>query len=128
MQINEYNLIVALPHRLKGVVPITEISDVITTAVERIANQQDNDDEEEDQEDIPSLPNLRQLFRIGQYLSCRVTALNDRENGSHGRDAIELSLRPEAVNGSVQKKDLTGGVVSFERIQRWITVVVIFLA
>jgi rRNA biogenesis protein RRP5 len=106
-RINELDLFVSLPHQLVGVVPITEISDALTAIVEKVANE----DEDEDMEGTgTALPNLNQLFRVGQWVRCKVTGLQSGENNS--KKVVELSLKPNFVNEDIIKVDVTPGVVS----------------
>ncbi|KAL0094591.1 hypothetical protein J3Q64DRAFT_1844994 [Phycomyces blakesleeanus] len=104
--INDLELIVALPHQLVGVIPITEISTPLTSIVEKVAAQ--GDDEEED-ENI-TLPNLHTLFHVGQWVRCRLTLLQDRTN-KVVKKRIELSMKPEVVNSDLAKADVVPGMV-----------------
>ncbi|KAI8146542.1 hypothetical protein BJV82DRAFT_665505 [Fennellomyces sp. T-0311] len=109
-QINELQLVVSLPYQMQGVVAITEISDPITQAVERVANQQeDEDSDNDDDEEERGLPELNKLFHIGQYVVCRVLSLKDRKE-TKKKNLIELTLRPESINRNVPKVDVDQGV------------------
>ncbi|KAI8646880.1 hypothetical protein BD408DRAFT_428276 [Parasitella parasitica] len=101
--INELDLFVSLPHQLVGVVPITEISDAISAIVEKVANE----DEDEDMEggSATALPNLADLFHVGQWVYCKITALQ-----TEGKKVVELSLKPSLVNEDIDKVDITPGV------------------
>jgi rRNA biogenesis protein RRP5 len=101
--INELDLFVSLPHQLVGVVPITEISDAITAIVEKVANE---DEDEDMEEEATALPNLADLFRVGQWVRCKVTSIQ-----TDGKKIIELSLKPSLVNEDIIKVDITSGVV-----------------
>ena len=119
-------LIVSLPCQLVGHVPITHISSQLTKQLESM----DDDDEdlmEKEDEDGHSQrpPELFEIFHIGQYVRCVVTAV--RPAGTTARDVIvfrrkmdeteracqrvELSLIPEQVNVGVSKDDLMIGFV-----------------
>lgn len=89
-RINELDLFVSLPHQLVGVVAITEISDAITAVVEKVANEDEDEDMEEGSE--TSLPNLAELFYVGQWVRCRVSALQSGDDKQ--KKVIELSLKP----------------------------------
>ncbi|KAG0172965.1 rRNA biogenesis protein rrp5 [Apophysomyces sp. BC1034] len=104
-QISDLELYVSLPHQLSGVVPITEISDALTSMVEKAAEAQDD---EEDNDEKPEIPDLHKLFRVGQWLRCRITLAQDRANGDRRR--LELSLKPQLVNESVAKVDVVPGM------------------
>lgn len=99
IQINELNIVVGLPNQLVGVVPITEVSDQLSTLVEAAA---------EDEDDEIELPNNKDIFYIGQWVQCRVTGV-EGDDGS--KKKIDLSMKPSAVNGSIAKMDVTSGVV-----------------
>lgn len=113
-KIKDLELIVALPSQIIGVVPITEISEQVSAAVERIAGDNDNDEDEEDEgEEEQGLPSLYKLFRVGQFVQCRVVRVqmadpSDKRTKTH----VELTMRPEAVNRDVAKVDVTEGSVS----------------
>ncbi|KAG2221563.1 hypothetical protein INT45_002577 [Circinella minor] len=115
-QINELELVVSLPYQLHGVVPITEISDPVTAAVERVANQQEDEDDEENDEEQRGLPDLKKLFRVGQYVPCRISSVKTRAE-TKKKNAIELTLRPEAVNRNVPKVDVAPGVALSAYVQ-----------
>lgn len=106
-RINELDLFVSLPHQLVGVVAITEISDAITAVVEKVANEDEDEDMEEGSE--TSLPNLAELFYVGQWVRCRVSALQSGDDKQ--KKVIELSLKPSLVNEDIVKVDVTPGVV-----------------
>ncbi|KAI9494938.1 hypothetical protein BDB00DRAFT_730012, partial [Zychaea mexicana] len=116
-QINELELVVSLPYQLHGVVPITEISDPLTAAVERVANQQeDEDDDEDDDEEQRGIPDLNDIFKVGQYVPCRVSSAKERSE-TKKKSSIELTLRPEAVNRNVPKVDVAPGVALSAYVQ-----------
>lgn len=107
-RINELDLFVSLPQQLVGVVAITEISDALTAIVENVANEDEDEDMEEGSE--TSLPNLAELFHVGQWVRCKVTAL--QSGGNNSKKVVELSLKPNFVNEDIEKVDVTPGVVS----------------
>ncbi|KAI8369582.1 uncharacterized protein BYT42DRAFT_607950 [Radiomyces spectabilis] len=106
--ISDLELIVALPQQLTGVVPITEISDPITTRVELAANAEE-DEEKDDDDDQSELPDLKELFHLGQWVRCRVISVADGESDNQ-KKRIELSLKPEKVNADIAKVDVTTGM------------------
>ncbi|KAI8342777.1 hypothetical protein BC941DRAFT_368731 [Chlamydoabsidia padenii] len=97
--INDLNLLVSLPNQLTGTVAITDISDALTRQVEAAA-----DDEDEDMDDV-ELPELKNIFYIGQWVQCAVTAVGT------GKKHLDLSLKPTAVNGAITKVDVVAGLV-----------------
>ncbi|KAI9253242.1 hypothetical protein EDC94DRAFT_546543 [Helicostylum pulchrum] len=104
--INELDLFVSLPHQLVGVVAITEISDALTAIVEKVANEDEDEDMEDGSE--TSLPNLAELFYVGQWVRCKVSAIQTGENKQ--KKVVELSLKPSVVNEDIAKVDVTPGV------------------
>ncbi|KAI8991069.1 hypothetical protein BDF20DRAFT_811062 [Mycotypha africana] len=112
-RINELDLFVSLPHQLVGVVAITEISDALTAMVEKAANEDENmeDSDDDDSNDI-SLPKLDKLFRVGQWVRCKVIALQ-----SENKKMIELTLNPSKVNEDVPKIDITPGITLGATVQ-----------
>ncbi|TPX58764.1 hypothetical protein SpCBS45565_g07918 [Spizellomyces sp. 'palustris'] len=110
-EINELDLAVSLPGQLTGYVSITEISDAITAQLQKAVG-----DDEESGDDESPLPELKDLFSIGQVVSCVVTDLeHDTGTGEEGTDKasgrrrVALSLKPEAVNANLSTGDLVEG-------------------
>lgn len=117
--VKDMEISVDLPFQLAGRIPITEISDEVTAAVERVAEGSDSDSDDEDEdmdsdsdESSPKLPQLREMFRVGQFVRCRITGVKMEDVQGKLRAIIELSMRPASVNQDVPKVDLTEGVVS----------------
>jgi rRNA biogenesis protein RRP5 len=106
-QINEFDLLVSLPHELVGVVPMTEISDSFTTLVEKAAHEKDDDDEDENMEDSVDI-DLNKRFHVGQWVRCRITSVTEEAK----KKKVELSLKPNVVNEDILKADVTPGLVS----------------
>ena len=122
-------LLVSLPNQLSGHVPITNISPELTHALEKMdVDSSAGEEDEEEEEKAAGVPELGDLFTVGQYLRCVVTAVHaagTTEGGMLGksRDAtekasrrVELSLNPEQVNENVAKADLKPGFVSAQAI------------
>ncbi|KAI7885333.1 nucleic acid-binding protein [Lichtheimia hyalospora FSU 10163] len=113
-KIKDLELIVALPSQIIGVVPITEISEQVSAAVERVAGDNDNDedDDDDDDEEEQGLPSLYKLFRVGQFVQCRVVRVEEADlSDKRTKTNIELTLRPEAINRDVAKVDASEGSV-----------------
>ncbi|CAO3657623.1 unnamed protein product [Mucor hiemalis] len=55
-----------------------------------------------------SLPNLAELFYVGQWVRCKVAAIQSGEDKQ--KKVIELSLKPSLVNEDIVKVDITPGV------------------
>ncbi|KAI7898321.1 uncharacterized protein BX663DRAFT_525423 [Cokeromyces recurvatus] len=101
-RINELDLIISLPHHLVGVVPITEISESLSTIVEKVA---DEDDEDENMDETTGLPNLNDMFYIGQWVRCKIINLQTDD-----KKIIELTLKPNLVHEDLAKVDVTPGL------------------
>lgn len=126
-------LIVSLPGQLLGHVPITQISDQLTTALENAdeddADASSSDEEEDGDEGLDETtkrgpPDLMEIFQPGQFVAAVVTAIKspgttDGGSFSYARDEaektsrrVELSLIPSQVNSGLVKTDLKSGFVS----------------
>ncbi|KAG1466863.1 hypothetical protein G6F56_004609 [Rhizopus delemar] len=103
-RINELELFVSLPHQLVGVIPITEISDHFSEIIQQIAANDDGDSDDEDS----GMPELNNVFRVGQWIRCKITQLPEFEEKS--KKPIELSLKPKVVNEDMVSVDVTPGV------------------
>ncbi|ORY86310.1 hypothetical protein BCR37DRAFT_376884, partial [Protomyces lactucae-debilis] len=91
------DLTIALPNNLSGYVPIGNISATLTA---RLTADEDSDVEMEDEENS-DLPDLDDLFSIGQWLRCAVTAASSGAAGKDGlvtKKRIDLSVDPDLVN------------------------------
>ena len=112
-QINAYDIALTLPNNLTGFVPITSISDALSSRVDSLlANGKiDGDDEDSDEEEEV---NLRKFFTIGQYLRARViSTMNDAVDGGIGKGKrhIELSLKPFHANSGLKPEDLVPNIM-----------------
>lgn len=108
-EINDLDVVVSLPNQMTGFVPITEISSFLSAQIESAA--QDSDEEDEVEADIPD---LRRLFVVGQLLPCCIVALEDSRGSDNSKRRIELSLKAESVNSSLNGPDLSIGMASFQ--------------
>lgn len=120
--------------------PITEISDQVSKAVERAtgggkkaANGGDEDDDmnndddesssdsgsEEGDKDEVTLPSLEDMFRVGQPLQCVVTEVEAGKEGSESlsksRRRIELSIKPSKINAGLNAKSIFEGMVGVSK-------------
>jgi rRNA biogenesis protein RRP5 len=100
-QINPQDITIALPNNLTGYVSMTRISSTLTSMVENLMK----DDQDEDEIDLPM---LEELFTVGQWVravvveNTAVTGSSEKSKKKH----IELSLEPEMVNASLALDDL----------------------
>jgi len=133
-EIHDLELVVSLPNNLTGFVPITEISDLVSQAVEKatsgtVSNKKGIDDDEDMKDDSSSdssdeeagegevlLPSLEAMFTVGQLVRCVVTEVEGgkegKEEGSKNRRRIELSINPAKTNAGTTAKGLFEGMVS----------------
>jgi rRNA biogenesis protein RRP5 len=109
------NLVVSLPCQMLGYVSINEISRPLSKIIANIADsdehEEDVEDEKENDENI--LPELSSLFKIGQWVRCKVSRIetpDDKKSTSkHWR--IHLTLVPDEVNSDIISTDLSKGMV-----------------
>ncbi|KAF2216481.1 hypothetical protein CERZMDRAFT_64890 [Cercospora zeae-maydis SCOH1-5] len=93
------DIALALPNNLTGYVPITSVSERLTTRIERLLDDAKSgaEDDSDEEEDI----DLKQLFHIGQWLRAVVTATGTDPAEGKSKKHIELSLDPSATNGGL---------------------------
>lgn len=102
-QINQYDIALSLPNNLTGYVPITSISDQLTTKVQQLA---ENGEESGDESGGKEL-DLNAYFSIGQYLRAYVISTEkDAAAGNKAKRHIELALNPRQTNSGLKKSDL----------------------
>ncbi|KAF5385433.1 hypothetical protein D9757_005443 [Collybiopsis confluens] len=117
-------VIVSLPNQLFAHVPITNISPQLTSLLESM--DVDDDEEAEDLEGDETsprskVPELSDLFHTGQCVRAIVTTLYEpgstdamglvksRDETTRASRRVELSLSPSQVNHGLQKSDLKTG-------------------
>ena len=94
----------ALANNLTGYVPITAVSGLLNTRIERILAEDEG--QEKDGEDV----DLKQLFHSGQWLRATVTSTgSETADGGKSKRHIELSIDPQQVNSGL---DANGVVVN----------------
>jgi rRNA biogenesis protein RRP5 len=103
-EIGPHEITLALPNDLVGHVPITAISDTLTTRLEEAQDAMDED--EDDNESHDQTIDLSSLFAVGQYVRACVMSTFDEESSQKGRRRIELSLRPQDTNPSLSSDDI----------------------
>ena len=104
-QINKYDIALTLPNNLTGYVPLTSISDIVTSNATALAAGEGPSDESdaEEMEDI----DLKALFSVGQYLRAYVTSTSDAtSSGGKGKKRVELSINPRQANIGLEKSNL----------------------
>ena len=117
------NLVVSLPYQMVGYIAINEISQTLSKIVAIMADSEEDDEDDEDdanenESDKNQLPELSSLFKIGQWIRCKVSRLetpDDRKAVSkHWR--IHLTLVPSEVNSDIVATDLSKGMVFIFKI------------
>ncbi|CDO92420.1 unnamed protein product [Kluyveromyces dobzhanskii CBS 2104] len=106
--INKHDLKIVLVDGLHGYVSLTDISEQMTSALEKLDEEMESADEKDENSEYESsddesavaapkeLPDLNKYFKVGQWLRCVVqnnTALESKKNKK-----LELSIEPSAVN------------------------------
>ncbi|KAK9312968.1 hypothetical protein V1522DRAFT_78053 [Lipomyces starkeyi] len=120
-QINAYDIALSMPNNLTGYIPITNISEQISTKLDAIEQDSDDvpaaSDEQNEDGDISKkeinedqIPDLKALFRVGQWLRAIVTERQSGTGDKGRKKHIELSVKPEAVNSFIDREDLTKGM------------------
>lgn len=120
-RINATDIALSLPNNLTGFVPITQISDKVTSRVDAMV--EDTDDEEKETEDAEKEDSddvqLEGMFKVGQYLRAYVLHATEEvavktSRGEKGaprtRKRIELSLDPKLANTGLTTPDLAVGI------------------
>lgn len=114
------HLVVSMPNNLLGHIPITEISNTLTAALNADIDAMSEDEEEEEEEEKDGAPELTDIFRPGQYIPTRV--INTFPTASQAFIAqypisettrlaarVELTAVPEKINLDVVKQDVEKG-------------------
>lgn len=109
--ITKTHLTLTLSGNVQAQVPITAISEEVSSMLEKYERaMESSDEEEEDGEGVttggsfkPELPKLAELFRVGQWLRGVVAPRDDKKR------YIELSIEPSLVNASMEEDDFVYG-------------------
>lgn len=112
VKINSMNLVVSLPCQMVGYVSINEISRPLSKIIANIADsEEDDEDEKENDENI--LPELSSLFKIGQWVRCKVSRIEtpDDKKATSKHWRVHLTLVPDEVNSDIISTDLSKGMV-----------------
>ncbi|KAK9326007.1 hypothetical protein V1517DRAFT_312424 [Lipomyces orientalis] len=122
-EINAYDIALSLPNSLTGYIPITNISEQISTKLEALEKDSDAEQSASDSENVgepkseerkeineDQIPDLKTMFAVGQWLRAIVTERQSSASEKGKKKHIELSIKPAAVNAFVDKADLTKGI------------------
>jgi len=101
-EVGPHEITVALPNDLVGHVPITAISDTLTTRLQEAQDAMEQDDDESEDHDI----NISSFFTTGQYVRACVMSTMDGGASQKGKRRIELSLRPQDTNSGLASDDI----------------------
>jgi hypothetical protein len=115
-EVSARDLVISLPHGLKGFVAPAEASDALAA---QLAELDSDDSDLSDDEDTPAKPGKRKpatstaasladTFRVGQLVCCVVTALA-KEAGGKKAARIELSLRLSKLHAGMALNHLQPG-------------------
>lgn len=108
-KINALDMIISLPNQLKGIVTITSISEQLSKKAADIADMNYNDDDDEE-DDEDQLPELSKLFKVGQWVRCVITRLENNDDKIKNKQ-IELNLIPKLVNCDIVSTDISKGMI-----------------
>ena len=111
--INELELVVSLPNQIVGTIAITEVSDPITSMVEKVARE--DEDELMEGEEAAELPDLNKYFHVGQWVHCKVIAIQEPESK---RPRVDLSIKPSTVNQDLALVDINPGLVIIKKYDK----------
>ncbi|MCJ1247758.1 rRNA biogenesis protein rrp5 [Trapelia coarctata] len=112
MQINRYDIALSLPNNLTGYIPLTAISDKVTSDMEALAAEDISINDAEESKELGDI-DLKNYVSVGQYLRAHVTSTS-APSGSEGKmkKHIELSINPKQANTGLSKSDMiTNNVV-----------------
>lgn len=130
MRINKMEIILSIADNLNGYIPITSISDELTTLLEAYDNE-DSEDEDEEENDIvydndeedsekitngiistkqeKKFPNLNERFVTGQWLRAVVV---EGSSKNKTKKRIQLSIEPNQVNkGMDEDEDMQSNAI-----------------
>ncbi|GBC08360.1 hypothetical protein RclHR1_08060008 [Rhizophagus clarus] len=112
VQINSIDLVVSLPCQMMGYVSINEISRPLSKIITNITDS-DEDSEDEKETDENTLPELSSLFKIGQWIRCKVSRIEtpDNRKAASNHLRIHLTLVPDEVNSDIISTDLSKGMI-----------------
>ncbi|KAG9054803.1 rRNA biogenesis protein rrp5 [Serendipita sp. 407] len=132
--IGPFSIVLSLPHKLFGYVPIDKISNHISNLLKESndhGNSSLDEDDTSERDDLSSThespPELEEIFSVGQYVRAIVSAIHPQGTIQPSDSAIplgrpksevekesrrvELSLLPHEVNAGISVKDLAKGMV-----------------
>ena len=104
--ITSRDLALALPNNLTGYVPLTSISDQLTSKIERLLAEDEAPEKDEDDEMVSDI-RLESYFTVGQYLrGCVTSAGTDFSTSAKHKKHIELSISPAQANQGMETPDI----------------------
>lgn len=104
-KISPYELRVSLPHQNIAYVPLNMISDEYTELVQqKLASNPIDPDQEED---------LEKIFRLGQYVICRVIESVTKQNKEKQSKRLHVSINPKDVCDQITPDHVVKGMVRY---------------
>ncbi|KAF2733591.1 nucleic acid-binding protein [Polyplosphaeria fusca] len=109
VQVTTAELVLSLPNNLTGIVPLTAISDQLSSRVEKLLEDGvdgDADNEDKELEDV----DLEAMFSTGQYLRCCIVSTGEdapAHGASKAKRRVEVSINPNIVNRGITKSNIT---------------------
>ncbi|KAF2859987.1 hypothetical protein K470DRAFT_217955 [Piedraia hortae CBS 480.64] len=102
--ITDKDIALALPNNLTGYIPLTAISETLTTKLEgMIGPDASDDDEETDKQGFA----IERMFHLGQWLRAAVTVTgSEAADKAKNTRRIKLSLDPKHVNDQLDGDDV----------------------
>ncbi|KAK6458069.1 uncharacterized protein RJT20DRAFT_125982 [Scheffersomyces xylosifermentans] len=124
--IGKLDITLAIGDNLVGYIPITSVSEELTTQIEKYEQESEESEEDEEQElayddqdkdteirtgtlktkETAEFPDLKSLFSVGEWLRAKVVTPSDNK-----KRRIQLTVEPETVNEPLEDEDLTSGNV-----------------
>jgi len=108
-QITSRDIALALPNNLTGYIPLTAISDKLTSKIEKLLDDEEPMEEDVEESEEGDDIDLNDLFVLGQYLRAYVISTGEDSivNGAaKSKKRIELSINPKQANHGIAKSDI----------------------
>ncbi|GLD96223.1 hypothetical protein PINS_up004901 [Pythium insidiosum] len=115
-QVTDTELLVSLPNKLNGVVPLEEVSDAHFQQQQQQQQKNNNSVSKrrsaDDADDAEPLPALSELFTVGQFVPCVVLAKSKEQRSKK----LSLSLRLSRLHSELSPTSLAKGMTVFGTI------------
>ncbi|KAK7110889.1 protein RRP5 homolog [Littorina saxatilis] len=104
-EVQDYRVMVSLPHGLLGTLPITAISHAYSQRLQALADS--------DKDDSQEVASPKELFRVGDGVPCCITKVTTKGK----KRLVELSCDPRVVNKDLPVMALKAGCVLYGAVQ-----------